>query len=96
MYLEGWKFQEPPWLDPENQSVKFAADRDGVRQICAISYTALNDYFKTEDTSEAAFENFVANSEMVYLLAIRLISEGTKNENGIVFITSKICQENWP
>ena len=96
MCVEGWKFQEDPWLDPEFQSVKFVADKGGVRHICAISYTALNDYFKTEDTSKAAFENFVANSGMVHLLATRLINEGIKNENGIVFITSKICQEYWP
>lgn len=96
MNLEGWVFHENPWWAPEYQAVKFVADNDGVRHICAISRTALNDYFKTEDTSEAALNNYSAHAEMVHSLAVRLIEEGILKNNGCVFITLDMCKKYWP
>lgn len=96
MNLDQWEFHEEPWWDGEYRAIKFAAEKAGVRHICAISRVALNDYFQTEDTKEAAFVNYHEHSNMVHSLAVKLIQEGAPNDQNVFFITSDICQNNWP
>lgn len=93
--MEEWEFKEEPWWDSAYRSVKFTAERAGIRHICAISQMALNDYFRTEDTKEAAFSNYHEHSDMVHSLAIRMIQETAPNEQGVFFITSDICRKYW-
>lgn len=96
MSFDQWEFIKEPWWDAEYQAIKFAAEKAGVHRICAISQAALNDYFQTEDTMEAALANYHAHLSMVHSLAVKLIQEGTPNDQNVFFITSDICQKNWP
>jgi len=65
MNLSGWEFKENPWWNMDSQSIKYAAEKHGIRKVCAISRTALNDYFKTEDSREATFLSYAEHADMI-------------------------------
>jgi len=73
-----WEFSGAPWWDDANQAMKFNLKRAGSYRTCAISQVALNDYFKTEDSKDAAVKNYQKHSNQVRLLAIRLIQDQMK------------------
>jgi len=88
-----WEFSGASWWDDVNQAIKFNLRKAGSYRTCAISQVALNDYFKTENSKDAAVKNFQKHSSQVRLLAIRLIQDCLQNEEGVFFITSEICKE---
>ncbi len=96
MSQDEWSFGEEPWWDAEYRAIKFVAETaGGKRYTCAISDTALNDYFQTEDTREAALANYREHLDMVHSLAVRLIREDIQNDQGVFLITSKTCRKYW-
>jgi len=68
-----WKFGGAPWWDDTDQSMKFNLKRAGSYRTCTISQAVLNDYFKTENSKDAAVKNYLKHSSQIRLLAIRLI-----------------------
>lgn len=94
MNTDKWDFEEP-WWDSDYRAIKFAAEKAGNRYICAISQIALNDYFRTEDTKEAAFANYYKHADMVHSVAIKLIQQDQPNERGVYFIASEVCNKFW-
>lgn len=88
-----WELSGASWWDDANQAIKFNLRNAGGYRTCAISQVALNDYFKTENSKDAAIRNFQKHSSQVRLLAIRLIKDCLQNEEGVFFITSEICKE---
>lgn len=85
-----WELSGASWWDDTNQAIKFNLRNAGSYRTCAISQIALNDYFKTENSKEAAIKNFQKNSSQVRLLALPLIQDSLQNEEGVFFITSEI------
>jgi len=83
-----WDFSGTPWWDDVHQAMKFNLKRAGSYRTCAISQVALNNYFKTENSKDAAIKNYQKHSSRVRLLAIQLIQDNLPNEEGIFFITS--------
>lgn len=88
-----WELSGASWWDDANQAIKFNLRNAGGYCTCAISQVALNDYYKTENSKDAAIKNFQKHSSQVRLLAIRLIQDCLQNEEGVFFITSEICRE---
>lgn len=88
-----WELSGASWWDDANQAIKFNLRKAGSYRTCAISQVALNDYYKTENSKDAAVKNYQKHSSQVRLLAIRLIQDCLPNEEGVFFITSEICRE---
>ena len=85
---KNWEFSGASWWDDTNQAIKFNLRKAGSYRTCAISQIALNDYYKTENSKDAAIKNFQKHSSQVRLLAIQLIQDCLPNEEGIFFIAS--------
>lgn len=85
---KNWEFSGTSWWDDANQAIKFNLRKAGSYRTCAISQIALNDYYKTENSKDAAIKNFQKHSSQVRLLAIQLIQDCLPNEEGIFFIAS--------
>lgn len=85
---KNWEFSGASWWDDANQAIKFNLRKAGSYRTCAISQIALNDYYKTENSKDAAIKNFQKHSSQVRLLAIQLIQDCLPNEEGIFFIAS--------
>lgn len=96
MPQDEWKFLEDPWWDPSRRAVMFRAEKGGQQKLCAISDTALNDYFQTEDTKDAALANYHNHKEMVHSLAVRMIDDRCAKKDGVIFITRSACEKYWP
>jgi hypothetical protein len=88
-----WELCGASWWDDTNQAIKFNLRKAGGYRTCAISQIVLNDYFKTENSKNAAIMNFQKHSSQVRLLAIRLIKDCLPNEDGVFFFTSETCKE---
>ena len=92
--MNEWNFEREFWWDPNFQAVKFAGIWDGQRYVFAISRSALNDYFRTEDSREAAIINFEEHRDRVEQLATRLIALGVgPSEHGHYFISTEVCEK---
>lgn len=94
MSTNDWEFSNEPWWDEALQAMKFILEKADSYCTCATSQTVLNDYFKTEDSRDAAVENYCEHSDEIRLLAIRLIQDGLSNGEGVFFITSDICRDH--
>lgn len=92
MSTNEWKFSGEPWWDDANQAMKFILANSGKNYTCAISQVVLNDYYRTEDTKDAAVQNYHTHSDEVRSLAIRLIQDDLADMKGVFFITSDICR----
>lgn len=88
-----WELSGASWWDDANQAIKFNLRKAGSYHTCAISQVALNYYFKTENSKDAAVKNFQKHSSQVRLLAIQLIQDCLQNEEGVFFITLEICKK---
>jgi len=79
------------WWDFSREILKFRlVDEDGEKILCGITQVAINDYFGTEDTQEAAEENFENNEDEIIAIASSLIQQGASDEDGLYLITSDI------
>lgn len=96
--MEDWDFEDNEcWWDVDYQAVKFDGWLDGDRYVFAISGMALNDYYQTEDTTEAALENYLENAEQIEYVAARYASDFEANdESPHYFITSEIYNKYAP
>jgi len=83
-----WELSGASWWDDTNQAIKFNLRNAGAHRTCAISQVALNNYFKTENSKDAAIRNFQKHSSQVRLLAVQLIKDCLPNEEGVFFITT--------
>lgn len=92
MSAHEWEFSGEPWWDDAHQAMKFILEKSSKYHTCAISQVVLNDYFCTEDTKDAAVQNYHTHSDDVRSLATRLIQDGLADGEGVFFITSDICR----
>lgn len=90
MSADTFKFKDDRWWDDSYSAMRFFLEKDGITYSCAISQIVLNDHFKTEDSREAAIKNFNDQSDVVRLLAVRLIESELHDKHGVFFITSNI------
>ncbi|PSU44277.1 hypothetical protein C9J12_27385 [Photobacterium frigidiphilum] len=80
---------EPTW-NMMREEIRFCLQRDEERFYCAVSQIALNDYYRTEDTQEAAFMNFRAHTNTVVTLAMEQIDNGQVRNDGVYFVSSTL------
>ncbi len=92
---ENWEMEEDPWWDFNTQCIRFAVEDDEERYVVSISQIALNDYFSTEDTKDAAFDNFNNDIESILSLAVEFIESHEPNDDGIYFIASEYFEQNY-
>ncbi|AIA73372.1 hypothetical protein FF32_00520 [Halomonas campaniensis] len=86
--MSSWTVKEK-WWDHSREILHFRlADDDGEKVICGITQIAINDYFQTEDTREAAEDNFDDNVELIVNLADSLIQNNASDDDGRYLITS--------
>jgi len=83
-----WAIEEDLWWHPSTESIRFAIINEKTRHICAISKMALNDFYQTEDTKDAAFDNFEKDRHKIISIAVELANTYEPNEDGIFFIKS--------
>lgn len=85
-----WRVEGTKWdLSREILMFRLASD-DGQKVMCGITQIAINDYYCTEDSREAAQANFEMHKEDIIRMAVRLIDEGNANEGGVYVITSEV------
>ena len=85
-----WDVEET-WWDHSRETLKFRLiDEDGQKALCGVTQIAINDYFRTEDTIEAAEANFENNTDFIVSTAARMIEYDDQNEDGIYLITSDV------
>lgn len=96
--MEDWDFEDSEyWWDVGCRAIKFEGMLDGDRYVFAVSGIALNDYYQTEDTTEAALENYLNNTSQIEFIATRYASEHEANdESPHFFITSEVFNRYAP
>ena len=81
------------WWDHAREILKFRlVDEDGQKILCGVTQVAINDYYGTDDTEEAAKENFCNNQDYIVALANSLIQQDAAEADGIYLITSDILR----
>lgn len=83
-----WHIEEDLWWHSPTQSIHFAVTNGSERHVCAISQIALNDYYKTEDSKEVAFDNFEKDRQKIIGIATEIFTTYKPNEDNIYFIKS--------
>lgn len=72
------------------EEIRFCLQQGEELFYCAVSQIALNDYYRTEDTQEAAFMNFRAHTNTVVTLAAEQIDNGQVRNDGVYFVSSAL------
>ncbi|WP_226610276.1 DUF1488 family protein [Marinobacter nauticus] len=81
------------WWDHSREILKFRLiDEDGQKFLCGVTQVAINDYYGTDDTEEAAEENFENNEDEIVAIANSLIQQDAADEDGLYLITSGILR----
>jgi hypothetical protein len=81
------------WWDHAREILKFRlVDEDGEKFLCGITQVAINDYYRTDDTEEAAQANFESNQDEIIAIANSLIQQDAADEEGLYLITSDILR----
>ncbi len=80
---------EKTWWDHSIETLKFRLiDENGQKALCGVTQVAINDHFGTEDTIEAAEENFENNTDFIVSVAATMIANDDQNEDGVYLITT--------
>jgi len=88
--MVAWRVEGRKWdLLLETLMFRLASD-DGREVMCGITQIAINDYYRTEDSRDAAQANFEKHMEDIVRMAARLIDDGASNERGVYLITSQV------
>jgi len=76
------------WWDHAREILKFRLiDENGQKFLCGVTQVAINDYYGTDDTEEAAEENFEKNEGEIVAIANSLIQQGAADGDGLYLIT---------
>lgn len=79
--MEEWNFNDSEnWYEMNPSLIKFDGEYGGDRYVFAIPVSALNDFFETDDTPEAAKDNYQENIEEIQNLAIRFALDFDSND----------------
>lgn len=90
---DGWTFDKRYWHDRKFNAIGFVGVKDGERHTFLIAVAALDYYFRTSDTLEAAIANFEAHRPLIETVAKRVYAEGLRSqEYGHHFITRVHCE----
>ncbi|MGM0786025.1 MAG: DUF1488 family protein [Pseudomonadota bacterium] len=88
--MVSWRVEGTKWDLPRETLMFRLASDDGREVMCGITQIAINDYYRTEDSREAAQANFDKHMEDIVRIAVRLIDDGASNECGAYLITSQV------
>jgi LSD1 subclass zinc finger protein len=87
MDITGIKFSNDVQYDGSCESILFYAEIGSKKIKCALSQTAVNDYYQTDDSKEKALENYINNKNYFQDLAKDLIRNDRFTESGEIFIS---------
>ena len=81
------------WWDHAREILKFRlVDEDGQKFLCGITQVAINNYYGTDETEEAAEDNFENNEDEILAIANSLIKQDAADDDGLYLITSEILR----
>jgi len=86
MDTSGITYSDETTWDASRGALQFYADIGETRIMCCIGRAALNDYYRTEDTNEKAFENYNLNKKFIHSIATRFIEQDRFNDRRDIFI----------
>ena len=81
-----WQIENQPQWDGSKETLKITVKNGNEKHLCAFPQTAINDYYHTVDTKDAAFENFANDRQKFLDVALKFISKNNPNDDGIYYI----------
>jgi len=89
MDITGIQFLEDRTWDGDRKCIVFYAQIGRQKITCAVSGSALNDYYRSKDTKAKAMENYRNNTKKIHHIAKRLIDDDFFDDNNEIFISSE-------
>lgn len=90
-----WEINADLQWEVDRNEIRFVVTKGVEHYGCAITQTALTDYFVAEDTKEAAFSLFEDYKEQILTLAVGLIEWNLKRDDDIYAINSQRLKVCW-